>query len=245
MHVESLPVELRHAITSWLTPFEKSAYLCTYKGAVTDMSSRQLAHLDIWKEVFVDEKWIQQVQSNGLHPVLLGCGTPYMALVLASDSVNDIIEGTWPDTLLPSLRSQSFSRKRMEVKFSDFTLNVVHVMEPGLAIDVPDPMQCLQTERSGVRAVYYMDPSSKTYNLDPHIVASHLCVIELPCFVGQNVWVFTRRYTEPHERQRGLSRAVPSKARRVTSKRPSLRPIKKAPTRSDHAEGDSLDIWEP
>ncbi|KAH6973361.1 hypothetical protein EDB80DRAFT_693393 [Ilyonectria destructans] len=243
--MESLPAELRQAVTSWLTPFEKAAYLCTHKGALSDMNSSQLEHLDMWKEIFVNEDWIQKARSNSLHPVLLGCGTDYMALVLAGDTVYDIIEGTCPDSLLPSLRSQSFSRTRMEVKFPGFTLNVVHIMEPGLAIDVPDPSRCLQNDRFGVNAIYYMDPSSKTHILEPHIVTSHLCVIELPCFNGHNVWVFKRRYTEPDTRQRKRPRVVLSKSRRVTSARKSLRAIKKPQIQSNHTENEWSDIWEP
>lgn len=243
--MESLPVELRQAISSWLTPFEKAAYLRTHKGALANMSSCQLGHLDTWKQIFANEKWIQQVQSNGLHPVLLGCGSDYKALVLASDSVYDITEGTCPDTLLPSLRSQSFWRTRMEVEFPNFTLNIVQIMEPGLTIDVPDPARCLQNERSGVSAVYYNDPSSRTYVVEPHIVTPQISVIELPCFGGQNVWVFKRRYIEPYVRQRGLPRVLPSRSKRIASARQSLRPVKKALVQPNRPEEDLSDIWEP
>jgi hypothetical protein len=243
--MESLPTELRHVITSWLTPFEKAVYLRTHRGARADISNCQLIHLNIWMRVFNNDKWIRKVQSNGLHPVLLGCGTKYMALVLTSDSVFDITKGTCPDILLSSLRSKALSKASLEVEFPHFTLNIVNIMEPGLAIDVPDPTHCLQNENSRVSAIYYADSSSRKHDLEPHMATSQLSVVELPCFSGQNVWVFKRRYTEPGARERGLSRALPNKSKRVTSTRKSLRPLRKAPTRPTRPEENSADVWEP
>ncbi|KAI5456108.1 hypothetical protein BGZ63DRAFT_396822 [Mariannaea sp. PMI_226] len=168
-----------------------------------------------------------------------------MALVLASDSVIDITKGTCFNMLLPSLRSQKLSKATLEVEFPHFRLNIVNIMEPGLAIDVPDPTYCLQ-QASKVNAVYYADPWSRKYDLDPHLVTSQLAVVELPGFSGQNVWVFIkRRDTESTARERGMLRALPDKAKEVTTTRKSLRSLREVPSRSAHSKGDTVDVWEP
>ncbi|KAH6879758.1 hypothetical protein B0T10DRAFT_464299 [Thelonectria olida] len=168
-----------------------------------------------------------------------------MALVLASDSVFDITKGTCPELLLPSLRSKALSKASLEVEFPYFTLNIVNIMEPGLAIDVLDPTHCLQNENSRVSAIYYADSSSRKHDLEPHMATSQVSVVELPRFSGQNVWVFKRRYTEPGARERGLPRALPDKSKGVTSTCKSLRPLRKAPTRPTRPEENSADVWEP
>lgn len=133
----------------------------------------------------------------------------------------------------------------MEVDYLGFTLNVVNVMEPGLAIDVPDPVLCLRNREGKVSAVHYMDRFSRLYTLEPHIVTPSLSVVELPCFDGQNVWVFKCRSTETFVRKHSGPRTIPKTSRHMSSGFQSLQSIPKPPRHPTPSQLDEGDIWEP
>ena len=66
------PLEIWHAITTWLGPFDQLRYLETNKSANGSLTRQQRVHLRLWTNIFKDDTWISKVLACGLRPVIFG-----------------------------------------------------------------------------------------------------------------------------------------------------------------------------
>ena len=203
------PLEIWHAITTWLGPFDQLRYLETNKSANGSLTRQQRVHLRLWTNIFKDDTWISKVLACGLRPVIFcvdldaignhDTAKTYIILVLTGNVEDIADEMKCSDAFLPSLRSTCFSRENLEVTFKDFTLNVCHILEPGTVIDVPDPTRLFKPEsgRIATSVLYYDDAKSSVHTVDLPLATEELVVLDLPPCKGLNLWVVRPRRLQP------------------------------------------------
>ena len=156
-------------------------------ATLRSLSSNKTTHLSSrlhpWKRIFKNDFWIKKVISEGFDPALISVDfderNTYAILVLAGHAhTYDDPERRHGDLLRASLRSQDYSIENLEVKFSDFILNIVNVMEPQSAmIDIPDFNRICDDKAKDPRVtiIYY-------HMKDVSFIKPNQCVLEIATY---------------------------------------------------------------
>ncbi|KAI1181369.1 hypothetical protein F5B17DRAFT_425657 [Nemania serpens] len=103
-----------------------------------------------------------------------------------------------PNCLLRSLHSQNLSLGDLEVIFRKFTLNVCHILEPGIVINIPGQEQLLTNKSSTAEmsVSYCGGISSKACSVRP-VVLSGAEVVVSHHFQSRQNWIMQLRNMEP------------------------------------------------
>jgi hypothetical protein len=197
-----LPTEIIHIITSHLPYRDKKSYRKTHKTAKVDFYpsyQRQNEALRLWKLIFKNDSWLQDVVSMGLVPVLIGHDLKHLAAA-SEGGLGDnhhYIHLTFVDLnpaekrgrsnrldawnfisagILSQLRSNNFNTRVREAQFPGFTLRVTTCYR---ADTVEDPYKILRPDGEQTTVLRFDGFTSTMYDTsdielaDDHLIVRH------------------------------------------------------------------------